>query len=105
MNIDHHDTFQRMIDDSLAGVLVAEKEHSLREHLSTCATCSEYLSSSNRDLATIVKLEDGQITVQMDAKAEAVTVRWKIGRVQDRIMQRVLAQDRFCQRDEITESE
>jgi hypothetical protein len=51
MNIDHHDTFQRMIDDSLAGVLVAEKEQSLREHLSTCATCSEYLSASNRVIA------------------------------------------------------
>ena len=38
MNIDHHDTFQRMIDESLAGVLSAEKEQSLREHLSTCAT-------------------------------------------------------------------
>jgi Putative zinc-finger len=51
MNIDHHDTFQRMIDESLAGVLSAEKEHSLRAHLSTCATCREYLSDSNRVIA------------------------------------------------------
>ena len=51
MNIDHHDTFQRMIDESLAGVLSAEKEQSLRTHLSTCATCSEYLSASNRVIA------------------------------------------------------
>ena len=51
MNIDHHDTFQRMIDESLAGVLSAEKEQSLREHLSTCATCGEYLSDSNRVIA------------------------------------------------------
>ena len=51
MNIDHHDTFQRMIDESLAGVLSAEKEQSLREHLSTCATCREYLSASNRVIA------------------------------------------------------
>jgi hypothetical protein len=48
MNIDHHDTFQRMIDESLAGVLSAEKEQSLRAHLSTCAICREYLSASNR---------------------------------------------------------
>src|ERR1700693_3183268 len=51
MNIDHHDTFQRMIDESLAGVLSAEKEQSLREHLSTCATCREYLSANNRVIA------------------------------------------------------
>jgi hypothetical protein len=51
MKIDHPDTFQRMIDESLAGVLSAEKEQSLREHLSTCATCREYLSDSNRVIA------------------------------------------------------
>ena len=51
MNIDHHDTFQRMIDESLAGVLSAEKEQSLRAHLSTCATCREYLSAGNRVIA------------------------------------------------------
>ena len=51
MTIDHNDTFQRMIDESLAGVLSAEKEQSLREHLSTCATCREYLSASNRVIA------------------------------------------------------
>jgi len=51
MNIDHHDTFQRMIDESLAGVLSAERERSLREHLSTCVPCREYLSASNRVIA------------------------------------------------------
>jgi hypothetical protein len=51
MNIDYHDTFQRMIDESLAGVLSAEKEQSLRAHLSTCAACREYLSASNRVIA------------------------------------------------------
>ena len=51
MNIDHRDTFQRMIDESLAGVLSPEKEQSLREHLSTCASCREYLSASNRVIA------------------------------------------------------
>jgi hypothetical protein len=51
MNIDHHESFQRMIDESLAGAISAEKEQSLREHLSTCATCREYLSASNRVIA------------------------------------------------------
>ena len=51
MNIDHHESFHRMIDESLAGVLSAEKEQSLREHLSTCAPCKEYLSASNRVIA------------------------------------------------------
>ena len=51
MNIDHHESFQRMIDESLAGAISAEKEQSLREHLSTCAPCKEYLSASNRVIA------------------------------------------------------
>jgi anti-sigma factor RsiW len=51
MNIDHNDAFQRMIDESLAGVLSAENAQALREHLSTCATCREYLSASNRVIA------------------------------------------------------
>lgn len=51
MNIDHHGTFQRMIDESLAGVLSAEKEQSLRAHLSNCAACREYLSASNSVIA------------------------------------------------------
>ena len=51
MKIDHHGTFQRMIDESLAGVLSAEKEQSLRAHLSTCAACGEYLSATNRVIA------------------------------------------------------
>ena len=51
MNIDHHESFQRMIDENLAGAISAEKEQSLREHLSTCATCREYLSASNRVIA------------------------------------------------------
>ena len=48
MNIDFHESFQRMVDESLAGVISAEKEQSLREHLSTCVPCQEYLSASNR---------------------------------------------------------
>ena len=51
MNIDHHQSFQRMIDESLAGAISAEKEQSLREHLSTCAPCQGYLSASNRVIA------------------------------------------------------
>jgi anti-sigma factor RsiW len=51
MNINHHGTFERMIDESLAGVLSVDKEQRLREHLSTCAACKEYLSASNRVIA------------------------------------------------------
>jgi hypothetical protein len=51
MTIDHHESFQRMIDESLAGAISAEKEQSLREHLATCAPCLEYLSASNRVIA------------------------------------------------------
>jgi len=48
MKMDHHESFQRAIDESLAGVISAEKAQSLREHLSTCFICNEYLSASNR---------------------------------------------------------
>jgi hypothetical protein len=52
MKIDgHHESFRRMIDESLAGALSAAKEQSLREHLSACAPCKEYLSASNRVIA------------------------------------------------------
>jgi len=51
MNIDRHESFQRMIDESMAGALSAEKQQPLREHLATCATCQEYLSASNRVIA------------------------------------------------------
>lgn len=51
MILDHHERFQRMIDESLAGDISAEKEQSLREHLATCAPCLEYLSASNRVIA------------------------------------------------------
>jgi anti-sigma factor RsiW len=51
MNLDDHESFRRMIDQSLAGAISAEKEQSLREHLSTCAPCKEYLSASNRVIA------------------------------------------------------
>jgi hypothetical protein len=42
-----------MIDQSLAGAISAEKGQSLREHLSTCAPCKEYLSASNRVIASL----------------------------------------------------
>jgi hypothetical protein len=51
MKIDSHESFQRMVDESLAGVISAEKEQSLREHLSTCVPCQQYLSANNRVLS------------------------------------------------------
>ena len=51
MILDRHERFQRMIDESLAGAISAEKEQSLREHLATCAPCLEYLSANNRVIA------------------------------------------------------
>ena len=51
MNLNLHESFQRMIDESLAGTISTEKQQSLREHLSTCVPCQEYLSVSNRVIA------------------------------------------------------
>ena len=51
MNIHDHESFQHMIDESLAGGIAGEREQSLREHLDTCAPCQEYLRASNRAIA------------------------------------------------------
>src|ERR1700683_1948679 len=51
MNIDHHESFQHMIDESLAGGIPAERKQSLRDHLDTCRRCQEYLSVGNRVIA------------------------------------------------------
>ena len=51
MNIDQHESFQHMIDESLTGGISAEREQSLREHLETCVRCQGYLSASNRVIA------------------------------------------------------
>jgi predicted anti-sigma-YlaC factor YlaD len=51
MNNDHHETFQHMIDESLAAGLSAERAQSLREHLHNCAPCREYLSANQRVIA------------------------------------------------------
>ncbi len=48
MNVDFHERFQRMVDESLAGTIAVEKQQSLREHLATCVPCQEYLNASNR---------------------------------------------------------
>jgi len=53
MNIDRHESFQHMIDESLASGISAEREQSLREHLDTCGPCQEYLSASNRVIASL----------------------------------------------------
>jgi hypothetical protein len=51
MNIDNHDNFRRMVDESLVGGLSHEKEQSLRQHLDTCVPCQRYLSASSRIIA------------------------------------------------------
>jgi anti-sigma factor RsiW len=49
--MNHHEGFQHMIDESLAGDISAKRERSLREHLDTCSPCQEYLNASNRVIA------------------------------------------------------
>jgi hypothetical protein len=51
MKLNLHASFQRMIDETLAGSISAEKQQSLREHLSNCVPCQEYLSVGNRVIA------------------------------------------------------
>src|ERR1700761_3756551 len=51
MKMDPHERFKRMVDESLAGILSAEKEQTLREHLSACVSCQQYLNVTNRVLS------------------------------------------------------
>jgi hypothetical protein len=53
MNIDQHETFRHMIDESVAAGIPAERKQSLSEHLDTCAPCQEYLSATNRVIAGV----------------------------------------------------
>ena len=51
MRSDDHESFQRRIDETLAGEMAAVEEESLREHLGSCTQCQEYLAASTRVIA------------------------------------------------------
>jgi hypothetical protein len=51
MRSDDHESFQRRIDESLAGEIAVGEEESLREHLQSCGQCQEYLAAGNRVIA------------------------------------------------------
>jgi anti-sigma factor RsiW len=48
MGSDIHETFEQMIDETLAGNAEPAKEEALRRHLQGCARCQEYLAASTR---------------------------------------------------------
>jgi anti-sigma factor RsiW len=66
MNTDQHEGFRRMIDESLAGGIPAEREQSLREHLDNCVHCQEHLSATNRVIAGL-----GGFSFQVDPALNA----------------------------------
>jgi anti-sigma factor RsiW len=51
MRSDDHESFQRRIDETLAGEIAVGKEESLREHLGSCTQCQEYLAAGTRVIA------------------------------------------------------
>jgi predicted anti-sigma-YlaC factor YlaD len=53
MQSDNHKRFQQMIDETLASGVPVEEDHSLREHLQSCASCGEYLDNSRRAIASL----------------------------------------------------
>jgi len=69
MNIHDHESFQHMIDESLAGGIAGEREQSLREHLDTCAPCQEYLRASNRAIAGL-----GGFSFEVDPSLNAMVL-------------------------------
>jgi len=70
MNPNFHESFQRMVDESLAGTISAEKQPSLREHLSICVPCQAYLSASNRVIAGLSGFSF-EVTPTLNAKVLA----------------------------------
>jgi len=53
MQTDRHQSICHMIDKSLAGEISVQEEQSLRQHLSACAACQQYLDASNRAIASL----------------------------------------------------
>lgn len=53
MQSDNHKLFQRLIDETLASGTPVEEDRLLREHLDSCASCGEYLSTSSRAIASL----------------------------------------------------
>jgi hypothetical protein len=53
MQANRHQSICHIIDKSLAGAASAQEEQALREHLLTCAACSDYLGASNRAIASL----------------------------------------------------
>jgi predicted anti-sigma-YlaC factor YlaD len=53
MQADPHQFIRQLIDHSLAGATSSEEQQTLREHLPTCAHCSEYLEASNRTISAL----------------------------------------------------
>jgi putative zinc finger protein len=53
MQADPHGSIRQLIDQSLAGAASSDEQQTLREHLLTCADCSEYLEASNRAIAAL----------------------------------------------------
>jgi hypothetical protein len=51
MRSDNHESFQRRIDETLAGEIAVGEEASLREHLASCTQCQEYLAAGTRVIA------------------------------------------------------
>ncbi len=51
MRSDDHESFQRRIDETLAGEIAGGEEESLREHLASCPQCQEYLAAGTRVIA------------------------------------------------------
>jgi hypothetical protein len=85
MNIDHHESFEHMIDESLVGGISAESEQSLREHLDTCAPCQEYLSASNRVIAGLGGFSfevdpalNAKVLASLGRRAQPVRRRWAL---------------------------
>jgi hypothetical protein len=53
MPTDRHQSICHLIDKSLADNISVQEEQSLRQHLSACAACQEYLDASNRAIASL----------------------------------------------------
>jgi predicted anti-sigma-YlaC factor YlaD len=77
-----HATICNLIDKSLAGAASPQEEQAIREHLPTCADCTEYLDASHRAIAglDVFRFEvdpnlESKILVSLAARAQQLQAK------------------------------
>ena len=75
MKSDDHESFQRKIDETLAGGIAVGEEVPLREHLASCPQCQEYLAAGSRVIAGLGGFSFDVDPTQQEQVCAAISLR------------------------------